>query len=628
MTHAKLALAFLAIVGAILIGGYYYKTSTPVGSLYPVQTGSKALHTGISSVATSVRVRNMVDLSGNPLTMAMFGTIGYATLEPGTNREEGISFTGLVNNGDGTATLTGLTRGLLGRYPYGAGGTAYSHSANTYIVFSNTGDFYSNFMRLNTDATSSAHLAISSSYPWKYDNNPVFSALSTTTLASTGYVNDIALAGAPDASLTVKGVVELATQGEAASSTSLGATLASLALPASMATDTPNTATRASRLVMSDLTGYIKSAWLSIFGDNNTWTGANTFNATTTFGGAVLGANPTLFGDGSDGDVTITSTTTLTRDMNYGSVTINSGAAIIPNGFRIFATNTVTINGNVWSVGNNGSAGSNGQDITADGNGAGGAGGAGGLTLTATGTIGIGLPGAAGGNGGSGGSPTGIAGGAGSSIVYGFTSTSGSAGGAGGAGSNSCGYPPMVAGGAAGAAGSVTNFIVRLSNYLYATNPHYFGTTTIGATGASGGGGGGGGACISTGPSAVGGGGGGGGSGSNGGSIQIIARNITISSTGKVLSIGGNGANGGRGGNVSGGSSGRNVAGGGGGGGSGGNGGWISFITSSYINSGTVASTGGTAGSGGAGGTGSQGNGSAGASGNAGKDGVIAVIQI
>jgi hypothetical protein len=50
----------------------------------------------------------------------------------------------------------------------------------------------------------------------------------------------------------------------------------------------------------------------------------------------------TLFGNGSDGDVTISSTTTLTRDMYYRNLTIAPGQMLDGGGYRIFVSGTLT----------------------------------------------------------------------------------------------------------------------------------------------------------------------------------------------------------------------------------------------------------------------------------------------
>ena len=61
-------------------------------------------------------------------------------------------------------------------------------------------------------------------------------------------------------------------------------------------------------------------------------------------GASVL---PPNLGDGSDGAVTISADTTLTRDMNYSSLTVNSGVTLYTNGYAIRCTGTVTIDGTI-----------------------------------------------------------------------------------------------------------------------------------------------------------------------------------------------------------------------------------------------------------------------------------------
>ncbi len=70
--------------------------------------------------------------------------------------------------------------------------------------------------------------------------------------------------------------------------------------------------------------------------------------------GDVAATNLLFHGDGSDGDVTISSTTTLTRDMYYNNLTVNSGIALNTNGYRIFVKGTLTNNGYIQNNGSNG----------------------------------------------------------------------------------------------------------------------------------------------------------------------------------------------------------------------------------------------------------------------------------
>lgn len=50
-----------------------------------------------------------------------------------------------------------------------------------------------------------------------------------------------------------------------------------------------------------------------------------------------------MFGDGTDGDVTISGSVTLTRDMHYNNLTISAGAALETAGFRIHVKGTLDL---------------------------------------------------------------------------------------------------------------------------------------------------------------------------------------------------------------------------------------------------------------------------------------------
>jgi hypothetical protein len=55
--------------------------------------------------------------------------------------------------------------------------------------------------------------------------------------------------------------------------------------------------------------------------------------------------NDAVYGGGLDGNVTISVNTSLSGDMYYNNLTINSGIVLNPNGFRVFVKNTLTVNG-------------------------------------------------------------------------------------------------------------------------------------------------------------------------------------------------------------------------------------------------------------------------------------------
>jgi len=155
--------------------------------------------------------------------MTDFGTTGYITINPGGDDEEIISFTGFTVNTDGTVSIdTGIVRGLKGIYPYSTGGTAKDHSAGSIVVVSNNPQLYA---------------------------------------AILAYIDGIAVAGAPDASLIAKGLVEIATSTEIDADTDTGSTGAIIAVsPDQLAlskygTRLPSAAEKASLAGIVGLTG-------------------------------------------------------------------------------------------------------------------------------------------------------------------------------------------------------------------------------------------------------------------------------------------------------------------------------------------------------------------------------------
>ena len=314
-------------------------------------------------------------------------------------------------------------------------------------------------------------------------------------------------------------------------------------------------------------------------------------------------SNNTIFGDGSDGDVTISGDTTLTSDMYYNSLTIDSTKTLTTAGYRVFVKGTLTNNGNIKWVGNNGS------------NGSGATGGAGGATLTATNLFGA-YAGKTGGAGGNGGHLNGYDGTAGDDATKALGSN-GVAGGAGGGGGNG------TNGGAAGAAGSNTGTVYNLpkcvtfATMLYDFSPALDQLESSAGSGSGGGGGAGrdGSLIFRVNGS------GGGGSASSGGNMYIAARKII--NTGIISVAGGDGGNGADGQTYLG-----QVGSGGGGGGGAGDGGNMILIYGILTDSGTISVAGGAKGTGGAAGVGSVFPGGAGGNGTDGIIGELIQLQV
>jgi len=63
------------------------------------------------------------------------------------------------------------------------------------------------------------------------------------------------------------------------------------------------------------------------------------------------------FGDGRDGDVTITTSVSLSSDMFYNNLTVTSPGVLNPNGYKIYVKWTLSGNGTIQFNGNNGGNG-------------------------------------------------------------------------------------------------------------------------------------------------------------------------------------------------------------------------------------------------------------------------------
>jgi hypothetical protein len=76
--------------------------------------------------------------------------------------------------------------------------------------------------------------------------------------------------------------------------------------------------------------------------------------------------NDEIYGNGLDGNVTISGTITLTSDKYYNNLTIPLGNVLLTNGFRVFVKNTAIINGviGIGSVSGNSNGSTNGTIVS------------------------------------------------------------------------------------------------------------------------------------------------------------------------------------------------------------------------------------------------------------------------
>lgn len=324
-----------------------------------------------------------------------------------------------------------------------------------------------------------------------------------------------------------------------------------------------------------------------------------THNHQNAAGGGTLTAtaisdiyNLQMFGDGSDGVVTVSAPLTLTRDMYYSNLTISTGAVITPAGYRIFVSGTLDIStapaGWISVNGGNGSGQTGGVAAVAASIAGGGTGGTGGA-INANGTVGGAADeGGIGGNGGRSGSTATTGGTVTPSgfkilrwavdMLKGVALVIGGAGGTGGTGGG-------VVGSGGGAGGGV--IYIAANTIARGSSSQAGGIVASGGNGANPAN-----TALANGAGAGGGGG--------GGWVYIVYKTLTGSSiTNHITASGGTGGTGGNGGTT---------------GGTGGTGGGGGRATKVNILAGTITETAGSAGTAGnantgaTGGTGGAGN--------------------
>lgn len=179
---------------------------------------------------TSITLQSFKQIDGSTtLTMTDFGTTGYGVIEPDTSREENISFTGVTQNADGTATLTGITRGLRFVDPYTQDtNLRHPHAGSVTFRISNTAPFYAELAGKDNDETVTGIWTYTESAMPRISAQHTYGAGEEEYLATYRAVQNASYNGTVDASTTAKGIVELATDTEALNGTSAGGTTATL----------------------------------------------------------------------------------------------------------------------------------------------------------------------------------------------------------------------------------------------------------------------------------------------------------------------------------------------------------------------------------------------------------------
>lgn len=187
------------------------------------------LGSSIGSTDTTILLSSFTEpVSGTPYTMVLLNTdIAYGTIAPKTSSAEFISFTGITQNADGSATLTGVTRGLAKKYPF-TEDVAFKlpHAGQSVFILSDAPQVFVKYVTLENTET------ITGLKTFTEATRPKLTADIDTSvnenLVTFGQLSRTAFAGVNNATLTVKGIVEIATTAEINAGTSLGGTGASV----------------------------------------------------------------------------------------------------------------------------------------------------------------------------------------------------------------------------------------------------------------------------------------------------------------------------------------------------------------------------------------------------------------
>lgn len=367
----KEPLAKISIVGALVcgplalvLGGFlmFSGSHTPApGAFNPTGGNTYLLQSSISSSQNTITLTSFTEPgSGIPYTMTYLNSdIEYGTINPSSGNSEFVSFSGITQNTNGTATLTGVIRGES-RTP-GTGGCvasttlAHAYPGQTQFILSNSPCFYSEYAVKRNAQSITGIWTYASTSPPRYDEVGAQSGGSyiatTSEFASVAYVNATAFAGASNASETVKGIVQLATNLQAASSTPNGSTAARLVIPASMATSTPGTA--GLWAVITNNAGKIAQGFID-FTTANTWSGLQTFSAgfidtassTFTSSPTFSTIKSSLLKTNTSGQLTaaVEGTDFAGPAWSYGTTTATStGGISVTNGSKSISSAPITI---------------------------------------------------------------------------------------------------------------------------------------------------------------------------------------------------------------------------------------------------------------------------------------------
>lgn len=195
-----------------------------------IQTQKTSLYSPVGSTTTTFILSSLKKLDGTNYTPADIGDLMRFTIDPAVNGKEeictaaGSDFSWGI---DGLVTITNVNRGRKDYEPYDGGGYATEHDRGAEIVFGNNPQVFNDYLNKYNDENVIGKTTFPSN-----TNRPLLDADIDSTddkqLITRGELNRTTTAGAPNASTTAKGIVELPTTAELDSDNDTGGTGAKL----------------------------------------------------------------------------------------------------------------------------------------------------------------------------------------------------------------------------------------------------------------------------------------------------------------------------------------------------------------------------------------------------------------
>lgn len=239
--------------GESLLGG----TKPFAGSTYNLAGA------GISSSDTSITLTSLtIKQTGQKIADSDLSDTFYVTVEPGNNtKQEIVACTTVAQNSNGSATLSGCSRGMSPIFPYTASTTmAFTHGGGSQVIFSDPPQLYEKFTAYDN------YENVTSGWLFTVTPSTTDTCTETTELCNKSYIDSSVNQGAATSTEATGGISELATQIEMASSTPWTAADPHV-IQSQYASSTPSDGDNGLFVIVSENDGYINQGWLDLTED-------------------------------------------------------------------------------------------------------------------------------------------------------------------------------------------------------------------------------------------------------------------------------------------------------------------------------------------------------------------------